>query len=319
MISWSKGLAMSQLPQDPSLLDIFKERLSNPFLFTYFWVFCSLNWKTIFWLLLEPVNISKKLFLLESQHPWDWWTPIWVSAILVALLPWVNSAVEVLKRFAENRTNVLLSKFNWKEMVKPDVHEEILTKKQSLELANDTLEARVDRLSGENNEYINSIKQLEQMRSESDSKIKSLRKELTLESERVKELQDKYDHYFAAYNHSGEEVAKLNSQLIDKEDLLHELHRKIQNTPVITSRLLNDAIRLKKRLEKTDFDMFLKMVHQIEIVYNIHSENIDSQDKYLLERLMKESEKLNFFMNSHTILNNLINLSTETKQKLTGD
>ncbi|ANS04645.1 hypothetical protein [uncultured Mediterranean phage] len=264
MISWSKGLAMSQLPQDPSLLDIFKERLSNPFLFTYFWVFCSLNWKTILWLLLEPGEISKKLFLLESQHPWDWWTPIWVAAVLVAILPWVNAIVEILKRLAENTTNQLLSKKGWKEMVVPEIHEATKLKNHDLEIQLDRAEARQSKLMEDNQSLSNKLHETSQHN-----------KDLLGIRERDKKNAEESERYI--HTLEGKlETAQQNADEVIKvyNDLKFEFEK------------------LKKNSESTDLDSLEKEVSDIQInLPGLLDNNKPINSKYL-QKLRRQQEML---------------------------
>ncbi|TMO43403.1 hypothetical protein CWC25_12250 [Pseudoalteromonas sp. S4389] len=255
---------MSQLPQDPSLLDIFKERLSNPFLFTYFWVFCSLNWKTILWLLLEPGEISKKLFLLESQHPWDWWTPIWVAAVLVAILPWVNAIVEILKRLAENTTNQLLSKKGWKEMVVPEIHEATKLKNHDLEIQLDRAEARQSKLIEDNQSLSNKLHETSQHNKDLLA-IRERDKKNTEESERyIHTLEGKLE----TAQQNAEEVIKVYN------DLKFEFEK------------------LKKNSESTDLDSLEKEVSDIQInLPGLLDNNKPINSKYL-QKLRRQQEML---------------------------
>lgn len=46
-----------------SFFDLFKDR---PLVFTFFWAFCLLNWKSIWWFLVEPLKFSTKLDIYEE-------------------------------------------------------------------------------------------------------------------------------------------------------------------------------------------------------------------------------------------------------------
>lgn len=124
---------------DSSTLDLFRERLASPFIFTYFWVSCTWNWKLLYWFFYEPLKPSLKL----NQIPFDWnyWQPFGITLLLVVIVPWLNNGVEFLKRFAGNWFNKWLHSKGWKEMVSNDEHLQILdelsiTKSRAHDLTN---------------------------------------------------------------------------------------------------------------------------------------------------------------------------------------
>ncbi len=81
---------------DSSTLDLFRERLASPFIFTFFWVSCTYNWKLIYWFLYEPLKPSMKLI----QLPFDWFylEPLGLTFLIITVVPWVNNLVELLIR-----------------------------------------------------------------------------------------------------------------------------------------------------------------------------------------------------------------------------
>ncbi|WP_462165473.1 hypothetical protein [Pseudoalteromonas sp. GB43] len=109
---------------DSSTLDLFRERLASPFIFTYFWVSLTWNWKLVYWFLYEPLKPSLKL----NQIPFDWnyWQPFGITLLLVVIVPWLNNGVEFLKRFAVNWFNKWLHTKGWKEMISNDEHLQVL-------------------------------------------------------------------------------------------------------------------------------------------------------------------------------------------------
>lgn len=77
---------------DTGIFENLKEKLANPILFTYFWVFCSWNVKNIFYLLYMPLKIDQKFLYLEGK----WWViaPIIMTIVVVFIFPWLNNFVE---------------------------------------------------------------------------------------------------------------------------------------------------------------------------------------------------------------------------------
>lgn len=124
-----KGRKMNN-QNDSSTLDLFRERLASPFLFTFFWVSCTWNWKLIYWFLYEPLKPSLKF----NQIPFEWFylEPLCLALLIVAVMPWVNNFVEFLKRYAVNWFNQQLHKKNWKEMVSYEEHSSSLEELSTL-------------------------------------------------------------------------------------------------------------------------------------------------------------------------------------------
>lgn len=121
------------------IIDLFRERLASPFIFTYFWVSCTWNWKAIYWFIYEPLKPSLKLQNIPFK--WDIFIPLFIAIAIVVFVPWINNFVEFLKRFAENKYNQWLHKHGWKEMISSEEHsiaiEEIANLKSKVyELAN---------------------------------------------------------------------------------------------------------------------------------------------------------------------------------------
>jgi len=124
---------------DSSTLDLFRERLASPFIFTYFWVSCTWNWKLLYWFFYEPLKPSLKL--QQIPYEWHYIYPFVLTLLIVVVIPWVNNIVELLKRFAGNWFNQWLHSKGWKEMVSNDEHLQILdelsiTKSRAHDLTN---------------------------------------------------------------------------------------------------------------------------------------------------------------------------------------
>jgi len=124
---------------DSSTLDLFRERLASPFIFTYFWVSCTWNWKLLYWFFYEPLKPSLKL--QQIPYEWHYIYPFVLTLLIVVVIPWINNLVELLKRFAGNWFNKWLHSKGWKEMVSNDEHLQILdelsiTKSRAHDLTN---------------------------------------------------------------------------------------------------------------------------------------------------------------------------------------
>ena len=85
--------------------DIFesiKEKISNPVMFTYFWIFCTFNLKQLLILFNEP-----KLFSIKLAFLYEWQTffyPALLTLLALLLLPWINNFAEIWKLKANKRS-----------------------------------------------------------------------------------------------------------------------------------------------------------------------------------------------------------------------
>ena len=71
---------------ETGMFENLKEKMANPIMFTYFWVFCSGNIQNIFYLLYMPLKIDQKF--LDLSGKWSFLTPLMVSIFIV--LTWFN-------------------------------------------------------------------------------------------------------------------------------------------------------------------------------------------------------------------------------------
>ncbi|WP_105258887.1 hypothetical protein [Pseudoalteromonas sp. T1lg88] len=211
--------------QDHTLLDIFKERLSNPFMFTYFWVFCGWNWKAIAWLLMEPLRISIKLQQFPSKFEWNLLDPFLLAGLMVALLPWLNSLVEVLKRLAENTTNKLLNRLGWKEMVAQEKYQEV---EQQLRAARAT------------------ISELEVAMESSQRKIENLGADLQTKVEELTEVKNQIDSTRAVNIHNDElrrDLDESKNEIKRLKESNAELNKKAKSSNSHGKLTLNDSTK----------------------------------------------------------------------------
>lgn len=212
--------------QDHTLLDIFKERLSSPFMFTYFWVFCFWNWHAIAWLVMEPLTISLKLQQFSSKYEWGWEWPLAVSLGMVIVLPWANAFVEVLKRFAENKTNIWLTKRGWKEMVEQEKHQRVETQLRRANANIETLDGTIDNLKINQAE---SEKEVELLRNKLQAAEKEKAK-LALEIDEARRNKEKISKEIERADKSHTiQVESLNNHKLELERRLNEMIEAVQN------------------------------------------------------------------------------------------
>lgn len=204
---------------DSTTLDLFRERLASPFIFTFFWVSCTWNWKLIYWFLYEPLKPSIKL----QQIPFEWcyFFPLILTLLIVALVPWVNNAVEVLKRYAGNCFNSWLHQKGWKEMVSNDEHVVILDQasilKRTIHDLTDSLENKQAELIKSKEDAVNKQEEILTLLGEIDSLKEN---EIFFKSERV-ELKNKLNEADQLLIEQNQKNVNLRQKLeVEIEDLL---------------------------------------------------------------------------------------------------
>lgn len=168
------------------IVDVFKERLANPFIFTFFWVSCTWNWKVIYWFLYEPLKPSIKFERIPYE--WTFWVPLILTFVVTLVTPWLNNLVEIIKQFAAHKLNVWIHDLNWKKMVTESEYQakvdEVATLKQE---KHDLINANVLAQENENkakeemiltqkevSSHLENISKLERDKSKSSSEINNL-------------------------------------------------------------------------------------------------------------------------------------------------
>jgi hypothetical protein len=194
---------------ESSIVDVFKERLASPFLFTFFWVSCTWNWKLIYWFLYEPLKPSIKF----NKLPFEWGVicPALITVVIIAAVPWLNNAVEIIKQYAAHKLNILLHKYGWKKMIAETEYQKVVDevaalKKEKHSLINENTEAqerenkaKEDLLSAQKQigDQLNKLSKIEKEKSERFSngkqvaaKIVSLEGSLAFSNDKLEKIKE---------------------------------------------------------------------------------------------------------------------------------
>ncbi|WP_010606455.1 hypothetical protein [Pseudoalteromonas maricaloris] len=117
-------------------VDSLKERISNPFLFTFSWLFVVWNWKAFGWFMFEPLRFSLKLerFQYTGLELYFWWPLLW-TFVLVAFGHGLNNFSEMCKLSWNRLYDLALKKFNLKEFVAKEDYENLETENFELKSA----------------------------------------------------------------------------------------------------------------------------------------------------------------------------------------
>jgi hypothetical protein len=148
---------MQQIVQT-TLFENLKEKLSNPILYTYFFVFVSCNYQNILFLMYEPINMSFKISRLEGE--WLFWSPVFNTLWLVIILTIINTVYEYYKQIWHRILQWCLDKTKIKEFVALEFYEQLKSKYEGDKVKLTTAIERNDTLEKLGKEYIDKISEL---------------------------------------------------------------------------------------------------------------------------------------------------------------
>lgn len=128
------------------LIDILQERLSNPALFTFAWVYVAYNWQAFGWFLFEPLMFSLKLEKFQDTNieiSFGW--PLLISIIVIVVGHGLSNFAEFCKRAWDQLLAYILKRLNWKEFVEANVYYELQDKHAQLQAQYRTIQLELDR------------------------------------------------------------------------------------------------------------------------------------------------------------------------------
>lgn len=111
---------------ETGMMENIKEKMANPVLFTYFWIFCSVNIKHIFYLFYMPMLVSDKFGYLSDK--WNYDLPIILTFVVLFVTPWINNIVEIWKQVAHRWLQTQMQKSKFKALIEDDVYQAIKDK-----------------------------------------------------------------------------------------------------------------------------------------------------------------------------------------------
>lgn len=187
-----------------------KEKISNPFLFTYFWVFCSFNYQNILILFYEPLKMSTKMARLSGA--WEVAMPIWITIGIILLSPIPNNLIEYYRQVWERILAWCLNATKLKEMVSLEKYD--LLKNQLIELKSQ-YNISINRVEEANNKLNNYKEQFESKRNAEQEELNKLKeslsvitKEIEIKDSELKELKQGLDDINKENNSKGEAIAQ---------------------------------------------------------------------------------------------------------------
>jgi len=253
-----------------------KEKLSNPLIFTYFWVFCSVHHTKLLILFFEPKLFSKKLEFLKE--PYAYLLPFGFTILALFFLPWLNNIIELWRQRAQRSLEIKLDSLGWVKMVKAEIHKEALrdidilnnklykeekiTKSQQLQI-----DSAEDTTRNLNIKHAQELTEKDKIKTELDlsiQRINQLSKELASERENnthnqavIEEIKSKTDNNL---NKEQKEISQesINNKAKNQRDILISQYKKInikdrvdkakskESNEVVVSIYNNEEIALPK-------------------------------------------------------------------------
>ncbi|MBH0034610.1 hypothetical protein I6F43_07935 [Pseudoalteromonas sp. NZS71_1] len=242
---------MNNQQNDSSALDLFRERLASPFLFTFFWVSCTWNWKLIFWFLYEPLKPSIKFVRIPFE--WEVLFPVLITVVVICVVPWLNNVVEVIKQFAEHQLNLWLHRLNWKKMVTESQYQK--------------LEDEVVQLKEKQHQLINDNVTAQENENQAKEELLSSKAEISSKLEKLSELED--ERKTLLFRVEGSETVR--TVLEKKLGYVNEKLEKIKDKSNIQLKILEDA---RPGLDGNTFELANHIHHECsEILRLIEYDN----------------------------------------------
>ncbi|QUI70516.1 hypothetical protein [Pseudoalteromonas sp. M8] len=159
-------------------VDSLKERISNPFLFTFSWLFVVWNWKAFGWFMFEPLKFSLKLerFQYTGIELYFWW-PLFMTFLVVIFGHSLNNFAEICKRSWDYLYASLLKKLGWKEYVDKIEHDQLQDETQKLKERNRELIHQLQNSDNEKRDYLEQISALNKSQGSSETELEHLKQE----------------------------------------------------------------------------------------------------------------------------------------------
>lgn len=263
------------------IIDLFRERLASPFIFTYFWVSCTWNWKAIYWFIYEPLKPSLKLQKIPFE--WHFCEPLFIAITIVIFVPWINNGVEFLKRFAENKYNEWLHNHNWKEMISSEEHSRAIE-----EIAN--LKSKVYELANDNEDVKSKENELREKLNQSQLQISKNLENINKNQILISDLKINLSNREQDISKADQRIKSLENDNwslfndgVTKDSLNEEISAK--------NRILESKI-IKLKEQKITLDTAVLKLNESKNILNLNSAEPSKLDPHLTNTLRKSFNEI---------------------------
>lgn len=228
---------------DSGFVDALRERLASPFLFTFFWLMCTWNWKIIYWFINEPLKPSLKFESIPKDMEWSFGWPVLLTFVVVVFVPWLNNFADVAKEWATGKANTFMHKKGMKKMVTAEKFEALLEENANLKQRVHTL------LKDAENAKNEEAKALDEKNAQT-GKFIEVQKQLGLAQEQVIEQ----TQILKNERHKAAEDADLNAKKIDElndqlKNMKSELDIKYEQLESLRSEKVKQVGPIRKPLD----------------------------------------------------------------------
>lgn len=296
-----------QQQETQSFLDFFRDRLTNPALFTYFWVLGVFHWKLIGWFLFEPLEFSLKLQRYKSLgFEINFINPLFITILVIIFSPLMNNAVEFIKRAWDQAFSWILKKINWKELVDAEDYNNLLNTNESLRSDKRGMQDQLD----------NQIGKLKQSEADLSSKIKVVA-DLGAEKNKLEAQNTTLKNELNQLQNESQETIKVTKEEIEKLkskfELLSEEHKEIKSE--------NDELKKdKQRLESQIISLMKSSsnYNQTDLFENKAAKTKPSQEQfYPIRGLEIDGNKIDVFdLNEKGMYPQKISLEKDVRYKV---
>lgn len=93
-----------------SIKDYLLERVSSPFFGAFASIWAFRNWESIL-VVFSDLNVQRKINIIKTFHLdtlTDWWTPLWVSILLIVLYPIFSHGAKLVWHYFRVKANDIL-------------------------------------------------------------------------------------------------------------------------------------------------------------------------------------------------------------------
>ena len=274
-----------QQQETQSFLDFFRDRLTNPALFTYFWVLGVFHWKLIGWFLFEPLEFSSKLQRYKSLgFEVNFINPLFITILVIIFSPLMNNAVEFIKRAWDQAFSWVLKKINWKELVDAEDYNNLLNTNESLRSDKRGMQDQLDHQIGK----------LKQSEADLSSKIKGLI-DLETEKNNLEAQNTKLNNELNQLQNEWQEKIKVTKneveELKSKFELLSEEHKEIKSE---NDELKKDKLSLESQI--ISLKKSSSIYNQTDLFENTAAKTKPSQEQfYPIRGLEIDGNKIDVF------------------------
>ncbi|MBQ4846196.1 hypothetical protein [Pseudoalteromonas sp. MMG005] len=178
------------------IINSLKERISNPFMFTYSWLFIVCNWKAVGWFLFEPLTFSLKLQRFEYTSLEVYLLkPLMFTFLFLVIAHALNNFAEICKHFWDYLYAKVLMYLGWKEFVDKETHNKLLDEKLKIEGEIRQLALEVRRAEDSEKTYLNKVSELNIQVGKYQELIEANQTKLTISENQIAKLTTQLEKY----------------------------------------------------------------------------------------------------------------------------